>query len=82
VKKHLVGRDVWFDTSSTFWELPEEQAKEIALAHGTDRILFGSDYPASLPGQAIADVLTMGLSDEDNEKIFYRNACKLLGLKA
>jgi hypothetical protein len=81
VKKHLVGRDVWFDTSSTFWELPAEQAKEIALAHGTDRILFGSDYPASLPGQAIADVLTMGLSDEDNEKIFYRNACKLLGLK-
>lgn len=81
VEKHLVGRDVWFDTSSTFWELPAEQARKIALAHGTDKILFGSDYPASLPAQAIADVLTMGLSQEDNEKIFYRNAEKLLGLE-
>lgn len=81
VEKHLVGRNVWFDTSSTFWELPAENARKIALAHGTDKILFGSDYPASLPEQAIADVLTMNLSAEDNEKIFYRNAEKLFGLE-
>jgi predicted TIM-barrel fold metal-dependent hydrolase len=81
VKRHLVGREVWFDTSSTFWELPAENAREIALAHGTDKILFASDYPASLPAQAIADVLTMNLSDEDNEKIFHLNAEKLFGLE-
>ena len=81
VQRHLVGRDVWFDTSSTFWELPAEKARHLALTHGTDKILFGSDYPASLPAQAIADVLTMGLSDEDNEKIFYRNAEKLFDLE-
>ena len=81
VWKHLVGRDVWFDTSSTFWELPAEKAREIALAHGTEKLLFGSDYPASLPAQAIEDVLTMNLSEEDNEKIFYRNAEKLFGLE-
>ena len=81
VQKHLVGRNVWFDTSSTFWELPAEEARKIALAHGTDKILFGSDYPASLPAQAIADVLTMNLSNEDNEKIFYRNAEKLFNLE-
>jgi predicted TIM-barrel fold metal-dependent hydrolase len=81
VKKHLVGRNVWFDTSSTFWELPADQAREIALAHGTDKLLFGSDYPASLPDAAIRDVLSMGLSDEDNEKIFCRNAVELLGLE-
>lgn len=80
VKKHLVGRNVWFDTSSTFWELPAEKAREIALLHGTDKILFGSDYPASLPQAAVADVLTMGLSDEDNEKIFHLNAEKLFNL--
>lgn len=81
VEKHLIGRKVWFDTSSTFWELPAENARKIALAHGTDKILFGSDYPASLPAQAIADVLTMDLSEEDNEKIFHRNAEQLLGLE-
>ena len=81
VERHLVGRNVWFDTSSTFWELPAENARKIALAHGTDKILFGSDYPASMPAQAIADVLTMDLSKEDNEKRFYGNAEKLFGLK-
>lgn len=81
VKKHLVGKNVWFDTSSTFWELPAGEAREIALAHGTDKLLFGSDYPASLPKAAIADVLTMDLSEEDNEKIFYRNAEKLFGVE-
>ena len=80
VKKHLVGKNVWFDTSSTFWELPAEKAREIALAHGVDKILFGSDYPASLPKEAIADVLTMGLDAEDNEKIFHLNAEKLFGI--
>ena len=57
-----------------------EKAREIALLHGTDKILFGSDYPASLPQAAVADVLTMGLSDEDNEKIFHLNAEKLFNL--
>ena len=81
MKKHLVGRRVWFDTSSTFWELPAGEAREIALAHGTDKLLFGSDYPASLPKAAIRDVLSMELSEADNEKIFYRNAMELLGLE-
>lgn len=80
VKKHLVGKNVWFDTSSTFWELPAAEARGIAIAHGTDKLLFGSDYPASLPADAINDVRTMDLSDEDYEKIFHLNAEKLLGL--
>lgn len=78
--KHLVGRDVFFDTSSTFWELPAEQVKAIVLAHGVDRILFGSDYPARRPGDAAADVRTMGLSEADNEKIFHLNAEREFGL--
>ena len=81
VRKHLCGRDLWFDTSSTLWELPANEARKIALEHGTDKILFGSDYPASMPAQAIADILSMDLSSEDNEKIFYLNAAKLLRLE-
>ena len=49
-------------------------------AHGADRILFASDYPGTLQRQSIEDVLSMGLSETDNEKIFYRNAEKLLGI--
>lgn len=82
VKRHLLGRDLWMDTSSTFWELPAPEARELALRHGIDRILLGSDYPAVSPAQAIADVRGMGLSDEENEKIFHLNAEKLFGWDA
>ncbi len=78
--KHLVGRDIFFDTSSTIWELPAENARGMVLAHGVDRFLFGSDYPAATPAQAISDVLKLGLSDADNEKIFHLNAERLLDL--
>jgi predicted TIM-barrel fold metal-dependent hydrolase len=80
VWKHLVGRNVYFDTSSTIWELPAARAREIVLAHGVDKILFGSDYPAQKPAEAIADVLQMELSATDNAKIFHLNAERLLNL--
>lgn len=81
VRKHLTGKEVWFDTSSTFWELPVPEARRIVEEHGVEKILFGSDYPAALPARAIADVLSMELSDEDNQKIFYDNAAKFFGLE-
>ena len=80
VWKHLVGRNVYFDTSSTIWELPAAEAREIVLAHGVDKILFGSDYPARKPAEAIVDVLQMELSATDNDKIFHLNAERLLHL--
>ncbi len=78
--KHLVGRNLYFDTSSTLWELPVEKAREMICAHGVDRILFGSDYPASCQEHAIADVLKLELPENDNEKIFHLNAERLLNL--
>ena len=68
------------DTSSTLWELPAEKAREMVLTHGVGKFLFGSDYPAATPAQAISDVLKLGLSDADNEKIFHLNAERLLDL--
>lgn len=79
-RRHLVGRDLFFDTSSTLWELPVSEAREMVYAHGVDKILFGSDYPAATPAQAICDVLKLGLSEADNEKIFHLNSERLLHL--
>ncbi len=78
VWKHLIGKNVWFDTSSSIFKLGAKAAAEIVRAHGVDKILFGSDYPAVRHDQAISEVLEMGLSPEDNEKIFYRNAERIL----
>lgn len=77
----LIGKDLWMDISSTMPMLPPEKARELVLAHGTDKVLFGSDYPAVHHGKAVEQVLSLGLSPEDNEKIFYRNAESLLNIR-
>jgi len=79
-EKYLIGRDCWIDTTSSIGKLPPERARDLARKHGIDRVLFGSDYPSILHGHAIGDVLKLGLTPEENEKIFHLNAEKLLHL--
>ena len=47
---------------------------------GSERILFGSDYPTCNPGCFIGGVLCEPLSDSEFENIFSKNAKRLLGL--
>ena len=76
--KHLVGRELYFDTSSSIFKLGADNAAKIVRAHGAEKILFASDYPAVRPEQAIADVLAMKLTEKENEQIFYLNARRIL----
>ncbi|OYT31697.1 MAG: hypothetical protein B6U94_02125 [Thermofilum sp. ex4484_79] len=46
---------------------------------GVERILFGSDIPFNDPAVSLGKVLDANLSLNDYEKIFYRNAERLLG---
>ena len=77
--KHLVGKKVYLDTSSSIFALGARAAAEIVRAHGADRILFASDYPACRHQQAVADVLAMKLNDEENQLIFNGNAERIFG---
>ncbi|MBR4663212.1 MAG: amidohydrolase family protein, partial [Lentisphaeria bacterium] len=79
--EYLVGQDIWLDTSSSIRFIGPEKARLLVEAHGTDRVLFASDYPGDTQRQAVKEVLSMGLSEEDNEKIFWRNAERLLGIR-
>ena len=78
--KYLIGTDIWLDVSSTIKFIGPQEVRRMAAAHGTDRILFASDYPGTGHRRAVEEVLSLGLSGEDNERIFYRNAEKLLGI--
>lgn len=78
--KHLIGKPLWLDTSSCVPRLPVAEARKIILAHGIDRVLFASDYPAVRAQQAIDDVRSFGFSAGENDKIFHRNAEKLFGM--
>ena len=80
VWKHLIDEDIFFDTSSSLFKLPSADARAIIKAHGADRILFASDYPATRHRTAIAEVMALKLDESDCEKIFHLNAEKLLGI--
>ncbi len=81
--KSLIGHkgNVYLDASSALEFMPAEAAREIILRHGTDRVLFGSDFPMHDPENTVSLLLKLGLGDEDYEKIFYKNAEGLLDIK-
>ena len=78
--KHLIGKPLYMDISSTIWVLSPQETRKMVLAHGVDRVLFASDYPAVGHRKAVEDVLSLGLSEKDNEKIFHKNAEKLFNI--
>ena len=79
----LCGREnLWLDTSSALWALDPALSRNIIERHGEDRILFGTDYPVSLPEREFQLLDRLGLSDSVKEKILYRNGAELLKIPA
>lgn len=81
VLEYLTGLDhLYLDTSYSHTHIPPAAAKEIILAHGADKILFGSDCPWGNIQEEMAFVHRLGLSVQAEEQILGLNAQKLLGL--
>ncbi len=80
VIEKLCGRDVWFDVSFGYAAMPREFAKTIVERHTPDRLLFGSDMPWHRPEWEMRLLNTLDLSQEDRDKIFFKNAKTLLGI--
>jgi aminocarboxymuconate-semialdehyde decarboxylase len=49
--------------------------------YGVDHVMYGSDYPCWSPEEALKHLDTLGLSVDDQEKIFHANARRILGLR-
>ena len=75
----LAGRNVYFDTSYVLDEMDKGLFLKIVEKHGADKIVFASDCPWKKPKTLVEALRSMGLSKEDEDKIFYKNAEKLLG---
>lgn len=78
--EYLAGKNIYFDTSSTLWKLPLAKAMEMIKKHGTDKFLFGSDYPMWDHAEELARFDTLKLSSKEKEDILYNNAKCLLNL--
>jgi aminocarboxymuconate-semialdehyde decarboxylase len=49
--------------------------------YGADHVFYGTDYPCWNPSTAIELFEAIGLSKEDQQKIFYDNARNFFGLR-
>ena len=62
------------DCSSAFYALDKTDAKTIINRYGTDKVLFGTDYPMWEASEELEYFFSLGFSEEDNKKMLSENA--------
>ena len=65
------------DSSSTFYAVTPEKAKELIRIWTPERVMFGTDYPLWPQTPDIDFLLGLELTDGDYENIFWRNCARL-----
>ncbi len=93
VLTYLCGENVYFDTSFSYGSfyynstvdeakkvspLTTKQLVEIIKAHGSEKILFGTDSPWGDRRDQIEKISALPLSVKEKDDIFYKNAKNLL----
>lgn len=63
---HLAGKNVFLDTSSSLFTIPQDLLEAIFSTHPRERIFFGSDYPLFDPSEEMA-LLARRLHLKDSE---------------
>lgn len=78
--EYLVGKNVYFDTSSSLFVLSVDEAMNMIRKHGVDKFLFGTDFPMWDHEDELSRFNKLPLTEEEREMILYKNAVKLLKL--
>ena len=68
------------DCSSSLYAFTPEKARELIMAYGTERVLFGTDYPMWEIDTEIERFMKIDLTEEQREDILYNNASRLFGI--
>lgn len=77
-KQYLCGRQVYFDTSSSLPYSDIETLKEVFALHGTDKFLFGTDYPLTSQADELKRLDALNLSADAKEAVLWQNGKALL----
>lgn len=80
VYKLLAGENVYFDTAFTLHEISEELFKKILFKHGDEKVLFATDCPWRDICADVSILKSYKLNKDTEDKIFYKNALKLLNM--
>ncbi len=94
VERYIAGAPVWLDTAFSIGKITADAAAEgkpyisenlsdedftrIVRKHGVKRVLFASDSPWEDQKDYVSRVAGSGLTEEELELVFYRNAADIL----
>ena len=97
VERELAGAPVFLDTAYSLGPVPmtvppetvrwprnmtPERFARLARAHGTERVLFGTDSPWTDQGESLRLLRETPLTEREKARILWRNGAALLGLTA
>ena len=79
VERHLIGRDVYFETSFSIAFLGHGRAADMIRRHGTGQVLFGTDWPWNAHRDGVTGINDLDLTEDQKRAILGGNAAELLG---
>ncbi len=77
----LHHENVFIDASSAQLYLGQRRTRELTRMWGTDRVMFGSDYPMWDPAAEYHQFVGAGFSDDELENLLWHNAERFAGVK-
>ena len=77
----LIGRRLFIDTCYSQYALSPQDMERMIGNHGAENVLFGTDSPWRDVDDEIRRIRELALPADDIDKIFYKNALSLLGVK-
>lgn len=78
IEEYIIGEDVYLDTAYVLRKIPEERMLRMCRNHSCDKVLFATDSPWSDQKADVDYLKTMKFTEPEREKIFWKNAAKLL----
>ncbi len=79
--KRLAGyKNFYVDTSSSFYALDKDIARNIINSYGTHKVIFGTDFPMWRQRDELEYLFSLNLERQELEDILYNNITKLLNL--
>lgn len=79
--EELYGQEnLWVDCSSSLPFLSADRIIEMIRGFGSEKVLYGTDYPMWIPEQETEHFLSLPLTDKEKENILHCNAEQLFNL--
>jgi len=75
-----VMNNVYFDTAASPLLYDSQVYSQVIQLVGSDRVLFGSDWPLLTPGRLLEEIKALELPEETSDRILAGNARRLLGI--